>query len=73
MTTNLFAPRVEYFSGFIATLAKARRQFECCECPGVIAKGEEYYSVVVGGGGLQALKFPDRVHIFCLDKHKGRR
>lgn len=73
MQTDLFAPRVEYFSGFVATLTRARKQFECCECPGTIARGEEYYAVTIGGGGVQALKFPDRVHVGCLQKHRERR
>lgn len=55
--------------GRIATLTKARKYHHCAECQGCIPPRTYYYSVVVGGGGLCSLKFPDRVHTHCLDKH----
>ncbi len=50
----------------IAELKKARKQHECRVCHQSINKGAYYYSVVVAGGGLGSLKFPDRYHVGCL-------
>lgn len=56
-----------YRYGFIAEPKKARKAFVCRECHGVIRKGEIYYQVVIGGGGLRSLKFPNRLDQDCLD------
>lgn len=53
--------------GFIADLTKARKACVCNKCKGVILKGEHYYKIVIGGGGLQSLKFPDRTHVKCIE------
>jgi hypothetical protein len=34
----------------------------------LIVAGEDYYAVVIGGGGLCSIKFPDRVHVYCLKR-----
>lgn len=62
-------PQVVRREGRIATLTKARKLHRCAVCPEYIPKGDYYYSVVVGGGGLGSLKFPTRVHTYCLEKH----
>lgn len=53
----------------IADLRKAQRTHECNECHRLIPKGSSYYSVVIPGGGLGSLKFPDRVHLDCLNAY----
>ena len=53
--------------GFIADLTKARKPCVCRHCSGVIRAGHEYYRISIGGGGLQSIKFPNRVHIDCVD------
>ncbi len=49
-----------------ADLTTARRTHECCQCPRPIAKGEDYYSIIIPGAGLASLKFPLRAHVDCL-------
>ena len=53
--------------GRIATLTKARKLHRCGVCQEYINKGDRYYSNIVGGGGLGAIKFPERCHIKCLE------
>jgi hypothetical protein len=53
-------------NGRIADLRKSRKAHKCAECGLLIEPGEYYYSVVIGGGGLGSLKFPDRYHVECL-------
>ena len=55
-------------NGRIATLTKANKEHMCRKCLGLIARGDLYYSVVVGGSGLAGLKFPERFHTTCLPK-----
>ena len=52
--------------GFIAEPTKARKASVCRHCSGVIRRGEEYFRMVIGGGGLQSIKFPNRVHAGCV-------
>lgn len=59
--------------GYVATPVKARREFACTECKGAIQVGDAHYSVVIAGGGLGSLKFPDRVHQDCLEKYLNER
>lgn len=61
--------RVVMREGRIATLTKARKLHRCALCQEYIPKGDFYYSVVCGGSGLGGIKFPDRVHCVCLEKH----
>ena len=56
-----------YRYGFICDLILAHKACVCNQCKGVIRKGEHYYQIVIGGGGLQSLKFPNRVEVNCLD------
>jgi hypothetical protein len=58
--------------GYIATLRKARKAHKCHVCDSAINPGSCYYSVVKGGGGLGWLKFPDRVHLDCLEDYLRR-
>jgi len=56
-------------NGYIATLRKARTGKKCSSCGFPIEPGQEYYEVVAGGGGLGWLKFPDYLHIDCLNDY----
>lgn len=47
-------------------LVRARKEHQCKKCQEPIAKGEQYYCIYTGGG-LGALKFPDRYHISCQE------
>lgn len=51
-----------------ASVLKARKDFDCLVCPLKIRAKEHYYSIVYGNG-LGSLKFPDRVHMHCLEKY----
>lgn len=53
--------------GHIATLTRSRKYHRCALCQEYINKGEQYYSITIGGGGLGSLKFPERTHSYCLD------
>lgn len=55
-------------NGYIAELRKARKSFTCSQGHKEIEKGTLYYSVTIGGGGLGSLKYPDRVHLDCLEE-----
>jgi len=72
MATTKLA-RVVRRNGYIATLRKARTGKKCNTCGYPIEPGSWYYSVVLGGGGLGWLKFPDYVHTNCLDDYPSRR
>lgn len=54
--------------GRVFTLRKARVYHRCTECMHLIDPGDQYYSVTWGGTGLGSLKFPDSIHIECVDK-----
>ena len=56
-----------------ADLLTARTQKSCKVCPLPIVPGQSYYSITTGGGGLASLKFPDRIHTFCLKEYCDRR
>ena len=53
--------------GRVYTLRKARIYHRCKECTHLIDPGMQYYSVTWGGGGLGSLKFPDSIHLECVD------
>ena len=53
--------------GWRAELTRARKLHRCCVCQEYINKKEQYYSIIIGGGGLGSIKFPERSHINCLD------
>lgn len=52
--------------GYICERRRARKAHMCSHCGLLIEPGEEYYQVVIGGGGLASLKFPYHVHDHCL-------
>jgi len=52
----------------IAELKKARKMYWCDSCGLPIIQGEHYYCVTWAGAGLGSIKFPDRVHVECLEK-----
>ena len=54
--------------GRVYTLRKARACHRCKVCPQPIDPGMLYYSVTWGGAGLGSLKFPDSIHLECVDK-----
>lgn len=53
--------------GRIATLIRARKGHKCSNCGLPIEKGEEHYCVYIGGARLSNPKFPDHVHIYCME------
>ena len=59
--------------GYIADLRLSRKYYDCVICKKIIGLGEKHYTVVVAGGGLGSLKFPDRVHIDCLETYLQRK
>jgi hypothetical protein len=59
-------------SGGIATLRTARKAYKCRDCGLLIEPDEPYYCITIGGAGLGNLKFPDRVHIKCLEREHGK-
>lgn len=60
--------------GYIATLRRARVAHACRWCHQPIEAGQQYYEVVLGGGGLGWLKYPTRVHTSaCLDNYLSSR
>jgi len=60
------APTTIRRNGRIAELRQARKEYQCDQCKQVIKKRWLYYSVVIGGGGLGSLKYPDRCHVHCI-------
>lgn len=57
-----------YRAGLIAEPSRARKGYHTCRhCKERIHRGETYYSVTIGGGGLASIKFPDRLHWDCLE------
>ena len=64
--------KTKYRDGYIADLRKARKNFACKVCQLPIEPGSKYYAIVIGGGGLGSLKFPDRTHKHCLEAYFGK-
>lgn len=62
-------PREAPFQHWVVTNRKARKTHWCSQCQELIAKGQEYCEVVVGGSGLEGLKFPTRLHSSCLSNY----
>lgn len=50
---------------------RARKPFSCHQCRQQINPGEDYYSITYGGGGLGDQKYPDRIHLKCIDAYFG--
>jgi len=64
-------PEILRVNGKIATLRRARKTHKCVECGLPIEPKTHYYSVTLGGSGLGSLKFPDDIHIECINKYLG--
>lgn len=58
-----------YVNKKVLQRCRARKPFICHQCRQQINQGEEYYSITYGGGGLSSLKFPDRIHVGCIDDY----
>jgi len=50
---------------------KSQKAFKCRECGGGVPAGTSYYRVTLCGSGLGSIKFPDPVHIDCVESHLG--
>jgi hypothetical protein len=59
-------------TGYIYEQHKARNSYICDVCHGVIEKGEQYYTAIIGGGGLGSIKWPARLHLTCRRRHQER-
>lgn len=55
--------------GYIFTPRIAKRDFRSCVSGRPIPTGEEYYQVILGGGGLQWIAHPDRIHINEIEQY----
>ena len=51
---------------------KARKIHDCNACPRLIFPGSQYYAIFYGKG-LGSLKFPDRIHTWCLKDYTDKR
>jgi len=56
-------------NGRIAELHRARKQYICLQSGLPIEPGEYYYSITYAGAGLGGLKFPDHIHVNCIEKY----
>lgn len=56
-------------NGKVAELTLSRKTFKCDECGWPIVPHSDYYQVTIGGGGLGSIKFPDHIHVHCIEKH----
>ncbi len=56
-------------NGRVADFRRAKQDHKCNECGLLIISSDNYYAVVIAGGGLGSLKNPDRVHLGCIEQH----
>lgn len=56
-------------NGKVIELRKSRKEHLCLNCGLPIPAKSFYYSVTFGGAGLGSLKFPDRIHLDCVDNY----
>ena len=66
--SNLIPIRIT-INGKVAELVTARKTYKCDECGYPIVPHSDYYTVTIGGGGLGSIKFPDRVHVRCIEEY----
>lgn len=57
-------------NGYRAEIVTARKAHRCDFCPSPIVPGEQYYSIILGGGGLASIKFPHRAHLDCIEERE---
>ncbi|MCJ7743102.1 MAG: hypothetical protein MUO99_00875 [Dehalococcoidales bacterium] len=60
-------------AGKILTMVKGRKRHKCCVCPMPIEAGETHCAIIQGGGGLGWIKYPDRIHLDCIDNYFGKK
>lgn len=58
-----------HINGKVIDLKLARKEHTCTTCKQTIIPDSAYYHIVLAGSGLGSLKFPDRVHLRCIDKY----
>ena len=56
-------------NGKVAELVTARKNYKCDECGYPIVPHSDYYRVTLAGAGLGSIKFPDRVHVHCIEEN----
>jgi len=56
-------------NGKIADLITARKTYKCDECGYPVVPHSDYYMVTLAGAGLGSIKFPDRVHVHCIETY----
>lgn len=49
-------------NGYIFTVTRAKKHFECRVCPLPILPGADYLKIEKGGGGVSWSVHPDRIH-----------
>ena len=68
MTTPAPALRI-IKEGRTSDLTKSGKYHRCGICQEYILKGSYYYAITINGSGLDSLKFPERVHVECLEAY----
>lgn len=66
---SMLIPMRITINGKVAELVTARKTYKCDECGYPIVPHSDYYRVTIGGGGLGSIKFPDHVHIHCIEEN----
>ncbi len=66
---SILIPMRITINGKVAELVTARKTYKCDECGYPIVPHSDYYQITLGGAGLGSIKFPDRVHVHCIEKY----
>jgi hypothetical protein len=62
-----------HVAGHIITVVKGRKRHKCATCGLPIESRETHYTIIRGGGGLGWIKYPDRIHLDCIDNYFGKK